>query len=256
MAVAAPTSIVGKAAGPTGYGLMALLHNLPPSHADKVILSVKGAYGITTHTPNGTPSAVRASVETALSILDGVKKIDIFECARVDPNVPIETTIGALAELVEEGKIGGVGLSEVSAATIRCAHAVLNIPVVAYSPAARGCLTGQLRKFEDLPATDMRHHLPHFKREVFDDNAKLARAVEALAKRKGVTAAQVAIAWVRAQGAIPIPIPGATTEERVRENCVRVELHKGDLEELRRVIEGMQAKGERYGGVHEGLLNL
>ncbi|KAL3462407.1 NADP-dependent oxidoreductase domain-containing protein [Aspergillus heterothallicus] len=95
-----------------------------PEDADKVILSIKGCYDLATHKPNGTPEGVRASVEDALSVLDGVKKIDIFECARVDPNVPIETTISALMEFVSEGKIGGIGLSEVSAATIRRAHAV------------------------------------------------------------------------------------------------------------------------------------
>ncbi|KAL4966405.1 aldo/keto reductase family protein [Aspergillus stella-maris] len=253
-----------------------------PEDADRVILSIKGCYDLATHKPNGTPEGVRASVEIVLSVLDGVKKIDIFECARVDPNVPIETTIGALAELVSEGKIGGIGLSEVSAATIRRAHAVhpissveielslftpdvlrngvaeacreLKIPIIAYGPVARGWLTGQLRKFEDLPASDMRRHMPRFKREVFDNNAKLAEAVGAVAKRKALTVPQVAIAWVSAQGAIPIP--GATTEERVCENCTRVKLDEEDLEQLKRITETITAHGERYGGAHEKLLNL
>ncbi|KAL2857334.1 NADP-dependent oxidoreductase domain-containing protein [Aspergillus pseudoustus] len=226
-----------------------------PEDVDKVVLSIKGGYGMATHSPNGTSEGVRASVETALSVLDGVKKINIFECARVDPIVPIETTIGALAQLVVEGKIGGIGLSTLSAATICRAHAVhpiagaeielslftpevlmngvaetcreLNIPIIAYSPVARGWLAGQLHQFEDLSESDMRRHLSRFKREAFENNAKLAEAVRAVAKRKGVTVPQVAMPWVSAQGAIPIP--GATTEERVRENCTRVELDEMDL---------------------------
>ena len=101
-----------------------------PEDVNKVILSIKGAYDFTTHLPTGSPEAIRASVEEALRVLDGVKKIDIFEMARVDPEVELETSIKALAELVAEGKIGGIGLSEVSAATIRRAHAVHPIAAV------------------------------------------------------------------------------------------------------------------------------
>lgn len=101
-----------------------------PADAEKVVLSIKGAYDFSTHSPTGKPEAIRASVEEALLVLDGVKSIDVFEMARVDPDVPIETSITALAELVKEGKIGGIGLSEVSAATIRRAHAVHPIATV------------------------------------------------------------------------------------------------------------------------------
>lgn len=100
-----------------------------PEDSEKVVLSIKGAYDITKG-PDGTPEGIRASVETAIKTLGGLKKIDIFECARVDQNVPIETSVQALAELVAEGKIGGIGLSEVSAATIRRAHAVHPVSVV------------------------------------------------------------------------------------------------------------------------------
>jgi pyridoxine 4-dehydrogenase len=101
-----------------------------PEDADKVVLSIKGAYDPKTHTPDGSPEGIRASVGEALKVLNGVKNIDIFECARVDPNVPIETSVRALAELVKEGKIGGIGLSEVNANTIRRAHAVHPIAAV------------------------------------------------------------------------------------------------------------------------------
>lgn len=101
-----------------------------PEDVDKVVISIKGAYNYTTHQPEGTPEGIRASVEKALQILDGVKKIDVFEMARLDPTVPVETSVKALADLVAEGKIGGIGLSEVSAATIRRAHAVHPIAAV------------------------------------------------------------------------------------------------------------------------------
>jgi len=101
-----------------------------PEDADKVVLSIKGAYDRSTGSPDGTPDGIRAAVEEALRVLDGSKKIDTFQCARVDPNVPIETSVQALAELVSAGKIGGIGLSEVSAATIRRAHAVHPIAAV------------------------------------------------------------------------------------------------------------------------------
>ncbi|KAL2823788.1 NADP-dependent oxidoreductase domain-containing protein [Aspergillus cavernicola] len=253
-----------------------------PEDIAKITLSIKGGYNMATQTPDGTPEGIRASVEAALSILDGVKKIDIFECARVDPAVPIETTIETLAALVKEGKIGGIGVSEASAATLRRAHAVhpiaaaeielslftsdplsngvldtcheLGIPLIAYSPLGRGFLTGQFRKYEDLAEKDFRRYLPRFQPDAFDNNIKLVEAVDVIATRKSVTVAQVAIAWVRAQGAIPIP--GATTEKRVLENYHDVTLSVGELEEIQRVLDTLPVQGERYGGQHETLLNL
>ncbi|KAL5342084.1 NADP-dependent oxidoreductase domain-containing protein [Aspergillus crustosus] len=269
---------------PTANSLHLLKHYFTqhPEDTEKVTLSIKGAYNVKTHLPDGSPEGIRASVEQALSILDGVKKIDIFECARVHPEIPIETSIGALAELVEEGMIGGIGISEASAKTIRRAHAVhpiaaaeiefslfttdalengvveacheLNIAIIAYSPLGRGWLTGQIHKHSDLAETDMRRMLPRFQPEVFDNNVKLVEAVENIAERKGVSMAQVAIAWVRAQGAIPIP--GATTEDRVLENIKDVVMTEGELQDIHNIIEGFVVKGERYEGKHEKLLNL
>ncbi|KAL4998897.1 NADP-dependent oxidoreductase domain-containing protein [Aspergillus recurvatus] len=269
---------------PTSNSLHLLKHyfNQHPEDAEKVVLSIKGCYDISTHTPDCSPGGIRVSVDKALAILDGVKEIDIFECARVDPNVPIETSIATLAQLVKEGKIGGVGISEASAATIRRAHAVhplaaaeielslftmeplqngivdacreLNIPIIAYSPLGRGWLTGHIRRHSDLAVTDMRRMLPRFQPNVFENNFRLVEAVEGIAQRKGVTVAQVAISWVRAQGAIPIP--GATTEERVLENLRDVTLTPEELDEIQTVLEGLKVKGHRYGGQHEKLLNL
>ncbi|KAL4751024.1 NADP-dependent oxidoreductase domain-containing protein [Aspergillus terricola var. indicus] len=231
---------------------------------------------------DGSPEGIRASVEKALAMLDGVKKIDIFECARVDRNVPIETSIATLAQLVKEGKIGGVGISEASAETIRRAHAVhliaaaeielslfttdplrngivdvcreLSISVFAYSPLGRGWLTGQIRQYSDLAENDMRRMLPRFQPDVFEDNFRLIEAIEDIARQKGVSIAQVAIAWVRAQGAIPIP--GATTEERVLENFRDVTLTPEELGKVQSVLDGLEIKRATYGGQHEKLLNL
>ncbi|KAK6952494.1 hypothetical protein Daesc_007033 [Daldinia eschscholtzii] len=245
-----------------------------PEDASKVVLSIKGAFTIQTG-PDGSPEGIRASVEKALEILGGTKTIDIFECARVDPKVPVETSIEVLAELVKEGKIRGIGLSEVSANTIRRAHAVHPISAVEvelslftpdplhngvvdtchepYSPVGRGWLTGELRKLDDLPADDYRRMLPRFQPEVFDQNFKLVEAVENIAKRKGVTTAQVAIGWVVSQGAIPIP--GSTRAERIIENARAAELTDEELVEIQRILDTLPIGGERYGGSHEKFLN-
>ncbi|KAI9705131.1 MAG: Pyridoxine 4-dehydrogenase [Candelina mexicana] len=251
-----------------------------PEDASKVVLGIKGAYDMKTG-PNGSPENIRASVEEAINLLGGIKTIDVFECARVDPNVAIETSIEALAALVKEGKIGGIGLSEVGAGTIRKAHAVhpisaveielslftpdplkngivdacheLDIPIVAYSPVGRGMLTDELRKLDDLPQNDFRRMLPRFQPDVFAQNHKLVEAVEEIAKRKGVTTAQVAIGWVCRQGAIPIP--GSTRTERVIENCKVASLTDEEMDEIRKILDTLPIAGERYGGAHEKLLN-
>ncbi|KAH8676435.1 putative aldo/keto reductase [Tricladium varicosporioides] len=252
-----------------------------PEDVDKVVLSIKGAYH-PKEGPNGTPEGIRASVEEAINVLPpGIKPIDIFECARVDPKVPIETSIQALAELVREGKIRGVGLSEASANTIRKGYAVypisaveielslfipnplyngildicheLSIPIAAYSPISRGWLTGKLRTPEDLAENDFRRMLPRFKPENFDQNLLLVEAVGQIAERKGVTTAQVAIGWVCSQGAIPIP--GSTKEARIIENCKPASLTDEDMAEIQKIINTLPISGERYGGQHEAMLN-
>jgi pyridoxine 4-dehydrogenase len=244
-----------------------------PEDASRVVLSIKGARNSATGIPECSPESIRAAVEEALTVLDGTKSIDLFECARVDPKVPIETSVGALAELIREGKIGSYGLSEVNAQTIRRAHAVhppaavevelslfsrhvlekggvadtcreLGIPVVGYSPLDRGLLTGQIKKLSDLPENDYRRHWPRFQPGNFEKNVKLAEVVEGVAKKKGCTSAQVAIAWVRRQGTLPIP--GATKPGRVVENCKTVDLSDADLAELQRALDTMEVVGERY----------
>lgn len=188
------------------------------------MLSLKGAYDMRRQAPDGSPEGLRATVEEALRVLDGTKSIDLFECARIDSEVPIETTVGALAQLIREGKMGAYGLSEASPATIRRAHAVhppaaveeeislftrhvldaggvadtcreLGIPLVGYSPMGAGWLTGQFKTLDDLAPDDYRRRFPRFQPGAFEKNVKLADAVEAVAQRKRCTSAQIAIAW-------------------------------------------------------------
>ncbi|EXJ86249.1 pyridoxine 4-dehydrogenase [Capronia coronata CBS 617.96] len=259
-----------------------------PQDADKVVLSIKGGCLPGTAIPDGSPQNVRRSVEECLRVLDGTKKIDIFECARLDPKTPLEVTIGTLAELVKEGKIGAIGLSEVKASTIEKAHAIhpiaavevevslwtpdiltngvaatcakLGIPIVAYSPLSRGALAGTIRKNSDIPEGDIRRLLPRFQDDVLSHNNRIVDEVQRLADKKGVTKAQIAIAWVRGLsgrtittengekvklGTI-IPIPGATTPERVVENTQLIDLTQQEMEELEEIIKKIPVKGDRY----------
>ncbi|CAN8095989.1 unnamed protein product [Discula destructiva] len=249
-----------------------------PEDAPRITLSIKGAYDATTHTPTGTPAAIRASVEHALAVLDGAKTIDVFELGRVDPTVPIEESVGALAALVAEGKIGGVGLSEVGERSIRAAAGVtriaaveielsmfttdplrngivaacheLNIPIIAYSPVGRGLLSGQI---QNRPASDPRGQLARFQPGAIDQNLKLVGAVSKIAERKGASLASVAISWVRRQRTVPLP--GASKVEQVKENCTDVELSERDLRDIAKVLEEFPVAGPRYGGRFENLLN-
>lgn len=258
-----------------------------PEDASKVILSIKGSVDAATKAPLGYPADVRKSIDNILRILDGVKKIDIFECARVDPKTPIEETVGALAECLKEGKIGGIGLSESGAATIRRAHAVhpiaaveieyslwateirtngvasvcaeLGIPIVAYSPLGRGFLTGQMKSPDDLPEGDFRRHFSRFQPENFKINLQLVNKVQGLAKKKGCTPAQLAMEWVRYQSGkdgMPdlLPIPGATTVQRVEENCLEVGLTEEEYGELEEMVGSTQVLGGRYFEGAESLL--
>lgn len=259
-----------------------------PHDADKIVLSIKGGCLPGQLKPDGSAQNVRRSVEDCLKVIDGKKSIDIFECARVDPNVPIEDTMKTLAELVNEGKIGGVGLSEVRASTIERAAKItsiaavevevslwatdilrngiaatcakLNIPIVAYSPLARGALTGGIRKNADIPEGDIRKSLPKFQDDVLEYNNSIIDQVEKLADKKGVTKAQISIAWVAGlsgrtitlqdgetvtMGTV-IPIPGATTIDRVKENFKAVELTDEEFAEITDILMKIPIKGERY----------
>ncbi|HEU4883139.1 MAG TPA: aldo/keto reductase, partial [Longimicrobium sp.] len=202
--------------------------------------------------------------------------IDLYYQHRVDPTVPIEDTVGAMAELVAAGKVRYLGLSEAGSETIRRAHAVhpiaalqtewslwtrdveengildtvreLGIGFVAYSPLGRGFLTGRFQKFEDLPEDDYRRQQPRFQGENFGKNLDLVREVEALAREKGVTPSQLALAWVLAQGGDVVPIPGTKRVKYLEENAGAgdVQLSADELRRLDETFPVGAAAGTRY----------
>lgn len=251
-----------------------------PEHARNVVLSIKGGFNEQMK-PDGTPEGIRRSVDNVIRTLGGKKTLDIFECARVDPNTPIETTIEALAEYIRDGKLKGISLSEVRAETIRRAHKVhpitcvevefslwstdilendiaatcgeLGIPIVAYSPLGRGFLTGEVKSLDDIPADDFRRHFPRFQPEVFEKNLEMVEELEKLAKKNGCSPAQLALAWIKQLSGKPgmpeiIPIPGATTVKRVEENVQMITLKQPELEEIDKILKSMLVFGDRYGG--------
>jgi aryl-alcohol dehydrogenase-like predicted oxidoreductase len=232
---------------------------------------------------SGKPEYVKSACEASLKRL-GISTIDLYYQHRVDPNTPIEDTVGAMAELVREGKVRFLGLSEASPATIRRAHAVhpiaalqteyslwtrdpedqvlpttreLGIAFVAYSPLGRGFLTGQIRKFEDLAADDFRRNSPRFQGENFQKNLDLVAHVEQIAKEKNCTSGQLALAWLLAQGEDIIPIPGTKRRKYLEENiaAMDVNLSAADLQRLDEVAPKGAASGDRYNQVMMALLN-
>jgi aryl-alcohol dehydrogenase-like predicted oxidoreductase len=223
---------------------------------------------------NGKADYVRSSCEASLRRL-GVDTIDLYYQHRVDPKTPIEETVGAMAELVKEGKIRYLGLSEASPQTLRRAAKVhpiaalqteyslwtrdpegeilatcreLGIGFVAYSPLGRGFLTGQFKKFDDLPADDYRRNSPRFQGENFQKNLDLLRSVEEIAGEKGCTASQLALAWVLAQGDDIVPIPGTKRRKYLEENvaAASVKLSPADLQRINKVFPPESAAGARY----------
>jgi len=223
---------------------------------------------------NGKPEYVRAACDASLQRL-GVDHIDLYYQHRVDKTVPIEETVGAMAELVQAGKVKHLGLSEASADTIRRAHAVhpitalqteyslwerepetkvfpvlaeLGIGFVPYSPLGRGFLTGQLRSEDDFAPDDFRRHSPRFQGENFTRNLQLVDRVTELATAKGCTPAQLALAWLLAQGEHIVPIPGTKKRDRLQENlgAVDVELTGEDLARLEELAPAGVAAGGRY----------
>ncbi len=223
---------------------------------------------------NGRPEYVRQACDASLQRL-GVDHIDLYYQHRVDINVPIEETVEAMAELVRQGKVRYLGLSEAAPATIRRAHAVhpitalqteyslwsrdpedeilptvreLGIGFVAYSPLGRGFLTGRFQRFEDLPEGDFRRNSPRFQGENFQKNLDLLDRVKAIAAEKGVTPAQLALAWLLAQGDDIVPIPGTKQVKYLEENVAAVDI-KLSPEDLRRIDEVAPkgaAAGQRY----------
>jgi aryl-alcohol dehydrogenase-like predicted oxidoreductase len=231
----------------------------------------------------GDAGYVRQACDASLKRL-GVDHIDLYYQHRVDPQVPIEETVGAMAELVKAGKVRYLGLSEAAPATIRRAHAVhpisvlqteyslwsrdseseilptvreLGIGYVAYSPLGRGFLTGQIKRIEDLPADDYRRNAPRFSGENFQRNLDLVAEVERMAQEKGCSAAQLALAWVLAQGEDIVPIPGSKRRRNLEDNvgAVNVRLDAQDLQRLDRILPPGAAAGERYAAPQMQALN-
>jgi len=223
---------------------------------------------------NGSPDYVRRACDASLQRL-GVDTIDLYYQHRVDATVPIEDTVGAMAELKQAGKIRYLGLSEASAATIRRAHAVhpitalqteyslwtrdpedgllaacreLRIGFVAYSPLGRGFLTGRYRTPDDLGAGDWRRNNPRFQGDNFQRNLGIVERVGRVAARKGCTPAQLALAWVLAQGHDIVPIPGSKRRERLEENAAATGIHltADDLKEIDALLPPGMASGTRY----------
>lgn len=232
---------------------------------------------------NGRPDYVRQSCEGSLKRL-GIDQIDLYYQHRVDPNTPIEETVGAMSRLVEEGKVRFLGLSEAGADTIRRANAVhpiaavqseyslwsrdiedevlpavreLGITLVAYSPLGRGFLTGQIKQFDDLDADDYRRHSPRFQGDNFQKNLDVVKQIEALAARKGVTASQLALGWILSQGDELLPIVGTKRRSYLQENlgALDVSLTPDDLAQIEAISPKGSAAGERYPAMMMKLVN-
>jgi aryl-alcohol dehydrogenase-like predicted oxidoreductase len=249
---------------------------------DRIVLATK--FGIVRDPANpsirgvsGKPDYVRRSCEASLGRL-GVEVIDLYYQHRVDPGTPIEETVGAMAKLVQDGKIRYIGLSEASPQTLRRAAKVhpiaalqteyslwsrepedellalcreLGIGFVAYSPLGRGFLTGQFKRFEDFPADDYRRFSPRFQGENFQKNLDLVHQVEQIAKEKGCKPSQLALAWVLAQngdGKNIVPIPGTKRRKYLEENvaAIDVNLSAEDLRRLDEIFPTGAAAGDRY----------
>lgn len=246
---------------------------------DQVVLATK--FGIvrdpndaSARNVNGKPEYVRSACEASLRRL-GVDHIDLYYQHRVDPNTPIEDTVGAMAQLVKDGKVRYLGLSEASPRTLRRAVKVhpiaalqteyslwtrdpedevlatcrdLGIGFVAYSPLGRGFLTGRFARFEDLPADDYRRFSPRFQGENFQKNLNLVHRVEQIAREKGCKPSQLALAWVLAQGDDIVPIPGTKQRKYLEENvgALNVTLTSADLRRIAEVAPQGVAAGMRY----------
>ena len=266
--------------GPPDANSLHLLHayfTKYPEDASRVVIVLKSLF--TVSGPDCSAENVEKCVSNIVKVLDGKCIIDVIEPGRIDPNVSVEDTMRYLLPYVQSGNIGGIGLSEAKAETIRRAAAItkissleielslystdplsngqavacaeLDIPIVAYAPLSRGFLSGQLNSYSDLAENDSRKRYPRYQPEVFDENLKLVHEVEKVAKKKGATTAQVALNWVAGLGnhkemPTAIPIPSSTTVARVGENTQVVKLNEQDLKEIDAALKSIEIKGDRY----------
>lgn len=255
---------------------------------DKVVLATKCGIVRDPTNPmvrglNGTAAYIKSACDASLKRL-GIDHIDLYQLHRVDPNTPIEESAGAMADLIKAGKIRAYGLSEASSATLRRAHAVhpltsvqteyslwtrdvegdiletcreLNIGFLAYSPLGRGFLSGQIKSIDDLAADDWRRFNPRFQGENFAKNLALVSTLEDFAKARGVTASQLALAWVLSRADFIVPIPGTRRIKNLEENvaAASVTLSADELATLEAVFPLHAAQGERYPAVMMASLN-
>lgn len=247
---------------------------------DEFVIATKFGIYPDPHNPqnriiSGKPETVRQAVEGSLKRL-GIETIDLYYQHRIDPNTPIEETVGAMAKLVDQGKVRYLGLSEASSETLRRASKIhkitalqseyslwtrdvedndvlatcreLGIGFVAYSPLGRGFLSGEIKKFEDLAEDDYRRFSPRFQGENFDKNLKLVEKIEEIANEKGVTTSQLALAWVLAQGQDIVPIPGTKRRKYLEQNAAAAEiiLSQEELAAIEDVFPKDAAAGLRY----------
>jgi aryl-alcohol dehydrogenase-like predicted oxidoreductase len=250
-----------------------------PSRREKIVIATKfGLQGSSVtgeQRVNGRPEYVREACHASLARL-GTDHIDLYYLHRIDPTTPVEETVGAMRDLVLEGLVRHIGLSEVSSATLRRAHAIhpisalqseyslwtreiesdvlgtlreLGIGFVPFSPLGRGFLSGELRRPEDLEANDFRRNLPRFQGENFFKNLELVEAVKSLALERGITPGQLALAWVLSKGSDIVPIPGTKRVAYLRENmqALEVTLAREDISRLEAVFPVGAIAGERYG---------
>lgn len=245
---------------------------------DKVVIATKFGFNIVDGQMKGLnsrPEHIKQVAEASLKRL-GIDVIDLFYQHRVDPDVPIEDVAGAVKDLIQEGKVKYFGLSEPSAKTLRRAHAVqpvttlqneysmwvrgpetngtfeaceeLGVGLVAYSPLGKGFLTGAMGKDTKLGANDFRSNLPRFQADALEKNLELIKLLQKMASEKGITPAQLALAWILAQKEWIVPIPGTTKLHRFEENigAANVELSKHDLELIAKALSEIAIEGERY----------
>jgi aryl-alcohol dehydrogenase-like predicted oxidoreductase len=248
-------------------------------HRNQAVIATKFGFVRDPNNPasrgvNGRPEYVRQACEASLKRL-GIETIDLYYQHRVDPNVPVEESVGEMSRLVEEGKVRFLGLSEAGPVSLRKAHAVhpisalqseyslwsrdveaeaipacreLGIGFVPYSPLGRGFLTGAYRSIDDFPANDVRRNQPRFQGENFQKNLDLVNKVAEIASRRGCRPSQLALAWVHAQGRDIIPIPGTKRRKYLEENvaALSITLNSKELEEIEAIFDSKAIAGDRY----------
>ncbi|KAH7923875.1 Aldo/keto reductase [Leucogyrophana mollusca] len=254
-----------------------------PEYADRTFLSVKGGLKLGQLEPDSSPANLERSVSNIIDKLGKNKRLDLFQSARVDPKVPVKEAIGTLSELTKKLGFDHIGMSECKSSSLEAGNSVHHITaveievspwsyedetkrvieaarktgtaVIAYSPLGRGFLTGQIKSHADLPG-DFRRQLPRFQEENMKHNMAIVDGLSTIAKRKGITPAQLCIAWVSSLGDHVIPLPGSSLDTRTLENCAAgdVILTKEEQEEIEKVVEVNAVKGTRYGAAAQAHL--